>query len=88
MDEPKAWQSKRVGHRDTTECIERRNRINKGHVSAEDVCAMRRKIISFLGMKSCSMDWWRSMATLAKVELQSLMTVNETERKLFLGDYF
>lgn len=62
LDEPKAWQSKRVGHRDTTECIERRNRINKGHVSAEDVCAMRRKIISFLGMKSCSMDWWRSMA--------------------------
>lgn len=35
--------------------------MNKGHVSAEDVGAMR-KILSLLGMKSQSVDWQRSMA--------------------------
>lgn len=57
----KLGKSKSVGHRDTTECIRRRNRMNKGHVSAEDVGAMR-KILSFLGMKFQSVDWQWSMA--------------------------
>lgn len=77
-------------HSDPTECTGRRNRINKGHVSAEDICAMWKRSYCYGAWNPAAWaDRWYSWAcTWQKLEctvLQSLGTSSETEGS---GDCF
>ena len=79
-------------HSDPTECRGRRNRINKGHVSAEDVCAMWKRSYSYWAWNPAAWadrgcGWAYTWQKLECTVLQSLGTSSETERKLS-GDYF